>query len=216
MENEQSTAPTTVQEQASVIPTIETPPAKSFSEDDINRIVRERLDRERKKYSDYDDLKAAKSRLDEIELANKTNEEKALIRLKELEDKLAAKEQAIKQADLREKKRTAIECAGLGLPKDVSVSDLMDMIPGESDEAIEAAIGKFKKLFPINKAQGMGTQVIETPNVGKKTIDMRLAELQFQLKDRSLDNRSREDLAREMLSLNNKKMREMVSQQNNM
>lgn len=186
---------------------VETPPTKSFSEDDINRIVRERLDRERKKYSDYDDLKAAKAKLDEIELATKTNEEKALIRLKELEEKLAAKEQAVKQADLREKKRAAIESAGLGLPKDVSVSELMDMIPGESEEAIEAAIGKFKKLFPQSKAQGMGTQTVEAPNAGKKTIDMRLSELQIKLRDRTLDNRTREDLAKEMLSLTNRKMR---------
>lgn len=47
------------------------------SQDDLNRILGERLARERAKFDDYDDLKAKASRLDEIEDANKSEIEKA-------------------------------------------------------------------------------------------------------------------------------------------
>lgn len=207
MVDEQPVASTTTQEQASVKPITEAPPAKTFSEEDINRIVRERLDRERKKYSDYEELKQAKSKLDEIEMASKTREEQAIAKLQALEAKLADQEAKIKAADIRDKKYTALESAGLNLPRDVSISDLMEMIPGQSEEEIETAIGKFKKLFPASKSQGMGTQVVEAPTPTVKTIDMRLAELGAALKNRSLDNRTKDDLAREMLHLTNKKMR---------
>lgn len=41
--------------------------AQSFSQDDVNRIVQERLQREREKYADYDDLKTAAERAQELE-----------------------------------------------------------------------------------------------------------------------------------------------------
>lgn len=44
---------------------------QSFSQDDVNRIVQERLQRERDKFSDYDDLKTAAERAQELE-AEKT------------------------------------------------------------------------------------------------------------------------------------------------
>ena len=40
---------------------------QSFSQDDVNRIVQERLQRERDKFSDYDELKAAAERAQELE-----------------------------------------------------------------------------------------------------------------------------------------------------
>jgi hypothetical protein len=208
MVEEQSTVSTPAQEKVAEVPeTIITPTAKTFTEDEINRIVKERLDRERKKYADYNDLKLAKAKLDEIEMASKTNEERALAKLKDLETKLAEQERAVRAADTKEKKRAALESANLGIPKDVTLTELLDMIPGETDEAIESAITRLKKLFPVSKAQGIGTQVTETPNAGKKTIAMRLAEIRVQLKDRTLDNHGRDVLAKEMITLTNRQMR---------
>ena len=51
----------------------------TFSQEDVNRIVQERLQREREKYADYDDLKTAAEQLSEIqserdELATKVSE----------------------------------------------------------------------------------------------------------------------------------------------
>lgn len=47
------------------------------SQDDLNRIIADRVSRERNKFADYKDLKAKAAKLDEIEEANKTELQKA-------------------------------------------------------------------------------------------------------------------------------------------
>ena len=47
-------------------------PDSTFSQEDVNRIVQERLQREREKYSDYDDLKTAAERAQELESEKQT------------------------------------------------------------------------------------------------------------------------------------------------
>ena len=68
----------------------ETPAADEFkaitSQDELNRIVGERV--KRAKPADYDDLRAKAARLDEIEQANQTEAEKAAKKLAELEAEL--------------------------------------------------------------------------------------------------------------------------------
>lgn len=46
------------------------------SQDDLNRIIADRVNRERAKYADYKDVKAKASRFDELEAANKTEAQK--------------------------------------------------------------------------------------------------------------------------------------------
>ncbi len=50
---------------------------KTFTQSDLDRIVEDRLSRERKKYDGFDDLKAKAQRLDELEAANQSEIEKA-------------------------------------------------------------------------------------------------------------------------------------------
>ena len=47
------------------------------SQDDLNRIITERISRERAKFSDYADIKAKAERFDELEAANKSEIERA-------------------------------------------------------------------------------------------------------------------------------------------
>lgn len=47
-------------------------PESTFSQEDVNRIVQERLQREREKYSDYDELKTAAERAQELEAEKQT------------------------------------------------------------------------------------------------------------------------------------------------
>lgn len=47
------------------------------SQEDLNKVLNERLTRERAKFADYKDVKAKASRLDEIEEANKSELQKA-------------------------------------------------------------------------------------------------------------------------------------------
>ena len=59
----------------------DTPPANEFkpitSQQDLNIALKDRLDRERAKFKDYNDIKAKAARLDEIEQANLSELEKA-------------------------------------------------------------------------------------------------------------------------------------------
>lgn len=50
---------------------------KTFTQDEVNAIVTDRLTRDRAKYADYDDLKAKAEKFDQIEEANKTELQKA-------------------------------------------------------------------------------------------------------------------------------------------
>ena len=72
-------------------PSGETPAADEFkpitSQDDLNRIIGERV--KRAKPADYDDLKAKAAKLDEIEAANQTEAEKQAKRLADLEAELS-------------------------------------------------------------------------------------------------------------------------------
>lgn len=71
-------------------PSGDTPAADEFtpitSQDELNRIIGERV--KRAKPADYDDLKAKAAKLDEIETANQAEAEKAAARVAELEAEL--------------------------------------------------------------------------------------------------------------------------------
>ena len=68
--------------------TTETTETKTFTQEEVNRIVGERVAREAGKYSDYEDLKAKATKYDEMEEANKTELEKAQERASALEAEL--------------------------------------------------------------------------------------------------------------------------------
>ena len=73
-------------------PSGETPPADEFkpitTQDDLNKVIADRVARERAKYADYKDVKAKAAKLDEIEQANQTEAEKAAKRVAELQAEL--------------------------------------------------------------------------------------------------------------------------------
>lgn len=70
----------------------ETPAADEFkpitSQEDLNRIISERIKRVEGKYADYKDVKAKAARLDEIEQANQSEAEKTAKRIADLETEL--------------------------------------------------------------------------------------------------------------------------------
>jgi hypothetical protein len=67
-----------------------TPPA---SQADLDRIIADRLSRERGKYADYEELKNKASKFDEVEAANQTELQKATARAEAAEQKAAEFEQ---------------------------------------------------------------------------------------------------------------------------
>ena len=66
------------------------PAEKTFTQDEVNAIIAERLKRDRGERADYDELKAKAAKLDEIEEANKTELQKANERAESLQKELNA------------------------------------------------------------------------------------------------------------------------------
>jgi hypothetical protein len=78
---------------------------KTFTEEDVNRIVTDRLHRERQKYDgiNLDELKAKAAKLDEIEEANKTEIQKANEKAEALEIELKQLKKANEVREIRDK-----------------------------------------------------------------------------------------------------------------
>ena len=79
--------------------------AKEFkpieTQEALDKLITERVSRERKKYADYESLKEKAAKLDEIEQANKTELEKAQEKIAQLEQAAEDAKKAKEMADLR-------------------------------------------------------------------------------------------------------------------
>lgn len=103
------------------------------SQEDLDRIIAARLDRERKKFADYDDIKARAARLDEMEEASKSETQK-------LQEQLASlKEQATKGEHDRAR-LSAIASAGIP-------DEYHELVHGSDAESLNASALKVKALL---------------------------------------------------------------------
>lgn len=111
---------------------------KMIPQDEVNKIVQDRISRERAKFADYDDLKAKAAKFDEMEEAGKSELQKAQDKVQALEAKLDQinKENTITQI------RTQV-AAAKGVPA--------DLLTGETQEACEQ---QADKILSFAKAQG--------------------------------------------------------------
>jgi hypothetical protein len=80
---------------------------QTFSQDDVDRIVGERLARERQKFQDYDDLRERAAKLDELEQAQKSELERA----QETAQQATARAEAAEQRAATALRRSAIVAA---------------------------------------------------------------------------------------------------------
>jgi len=92
------------------------------TQEELDRIIQGRLDRERKRFSDYDDIKAKAAKYAELEEANKTEAQKTA-------DKLAAAEK--RATELEGKALRAEVAAAKGVP--------VALLTGSTQEDLEAA-----------------------------------------------------------------------------
>jgi hypothetical protein len=65
---------------------------KKFTQADVDRLIQDRLEREKKKYADYDDLKKSAKQLQDIQNSHKTDLEKLQDQISELQGKFTAAE----------------------------------------------------------------------------------------------------------------------------
>ena len=76
---------------------------KTFTQEEVNNIVAERLGRDRQKFADYDELKQKAAEFDKLQEANKTELQKATERANSLEKELAGIKKANEIRDIRSK-----------------------------------------------------------------------------------------------------------------
>lgn len=76
---------------------------KTFTQDEVNKIVQERIVRDRKDRADYDELKAKAEKFDALEEASKSELQKATERAEKLEAELTSMKRQQEIKDIRAK-----------------------------------------------------------------------------------------------------------------
>jgi len=125
-------------------------PGKTFTQADLDRIVGERLAREREKYADYDQLKAASEDLRKLKEAQMSELDKAKAAAAELEAKLKAKDAEIAAFKLEQLRTRLVTEAGLPVA-------LADRVKGTDEATIKADIEELKKLVKPAGAGPVGS-----------------------------------------------------------
>ncbi|MEU2002063.1 hypothetical protein ACH47B_13325 [Rhodococcus sp. NPDC019627] len=113
------------------------PPA---SQADLDRIISERLGRERAKFADYEDLRSKASKLDELEKANQSDLEKLTERLTAAEKLAAERAEELSKTELKALK------SDVAREKGVPVGHLT----GTTKEELEASADELVKWRDAN------------------------------------------------------------------
>jgi len=142
--------------------------SKMFTQEELERILSERLKREREKYKDYDELKKAAEELKKIKEAQMSEQEKLQARLAEIE-----REKLERERELAELKTNLIKqkiLSEMGLPL-----SLADRVFGETEEEIRQDAEGLKKLLGLQASAKVGSPT--NPPEGNKTKVITRAEL---------------------------------------
>jgi len=126
-------------------------PVKTFTQDEVNALIGERLKRDREKYADYDALKEKAAQFDELQEANKTELEKATERANKAESELESMRAEKARRELLDKvsKET-------GVPADLLKGDTEEEL-AESAKSIAAFAKANEPGIPEDKG-GAATQ----------------------------------------------------------
>lgn len=126
-------------------------PGKTFTQEELDRIIAERLNREREKYKDYNDLKKAAEELKKIKESQMSETERLQARVAELERHLADKDRETAEARLETLKLKVLD--ELGLPKAWA-----ERLFGTNEEEIKADAKNLAKLLgEAGKGKGVGS-----------------------------------------------------------
>lgn len=131
---------------------------KTFTQADLDKAIKDRLDRERKKYADYEDIKAKATELDKLRDGQKTEIEKAQEALAAANKKAAEAEAKVKASEIKALKISMLTKAGLA-------AELADRVRGETEEDIKTDIDALKKFIKPNTSNGGGNPPAN-PNQG--------------------------------------------------
>lgn len=131
---------------------------KTFTQAELDRVVKERLEWERGKYSDYDDLKAAAKKLKDLETSQLSETEKRDKRIQELEAakqkweaEAETRERGVAERVIRSEVRMVAGVMGFASPDDAyHLAELTEVqLDGDGNvQGVEAALKKLAKDKP--------------------------------------------------------------------
>ncbi len=116
-----------------------------FTQADLDRILDERLKRERAKYSDYDDLK---KKAEDAEAAQKSEIEKAAERAAKAEQRLKEMERESKLHTARDTAKDAALALGFDPKRLAHVLRLIDVTEDSTADTLKAALEALAKDMP--------------------------------------------------------------------
>lgn len=125
---------------------------KTFSQADVDRIVTERIARERKKLPNIDELKEKAQKWDQQEAASLSEIDKLKKACEAATTARLEAEARAKAADVKAIKTLLIQKAGIPM-------DLIDRVRGETEEEIKADIEVLKPLLSTTTKKGAGGMV---------------------------------------------------------
>lgn len=120
---------------------------RTFTQNELDEIVKTRVSKERAKYADYEELKTKASKFDEFEEAKKTELQKANEKLEQLQRQLDEKNKADEVRNIREKisKET-------GVPANLLTGDTEDICKTQAEGIL--AFAKPDSNYPTVKDGG--------------------------------------------------------------
>lgn len=125
--------------------------AKTFTQDDLDHHVGERLAQERKKFADYDELKKKAARLDQLEADAKTADQRAADAQAAADKRIADIEAKVADAEARAMRAEVATGKGLSAAQ-------AKYLQGTTREDLEAAADEILELFPVPNKDGGGGQ----------------------------------------------------------
>lgn len=111
---------------------------KTFTQDELNRIIDERLKREREKFAGFDEFKAKAAQLDEIQEASKSEMEKLMDRASKAESELEAMRTEKARRDLLDK-----------VSKETGVP--AELLKGDTEEELAASAQQIAEFVKANE-----------------------------------------------------------------
>lgn len=188
------------------------PKVKTFTQDEVNELIMKRLERERKKYADYDDLKAQLEELRKVDEERKRAEmteierykadlEKALNERQTFEQELAKLRESVKQERIKNAFITAATSANIAYIDDAfRLADLSAVTIDEDGNVvgIEDAIKALVEHKPFLLAQAKK----EPKPIGEPTNNSTVDEVKTL--EQQLEDAKRKKDFRKVIELSNK------------
>lgn len=129
--------------------TVVTPEAKTFTQDELNAIVADRLAREKAKYEGFEEIKAKAEKYDSLEEANKSELQKASEKVASLEAQLDSMKKSEEIRAIRDK-----VSANTGVPVNLLTADTEEACVEQANAIKEYATPNYPSVKDAGEVKG--------------------------------------------------------------